>query len=83
MFSRRTRAITEAVGIYLAVSSALLLTGVVSDWLPGLYVGLAAISIARLIQTIWLWYRSRAAMRRVEQRDAEAMRVEAADVGTH
>jgi len=68
--SRRTRGITEAVAIYLVTSSALLVSGVVWGRIAGLYVALAAISSGRLIQTIWLWHRSRPAMESVERRDA-------------
>jgi hypothetical protein len=78
--SRRTRGVTEAVVIYLVVSSALLLGGVLWDGIAGLYVALAAISIGRLIQTIWLWYRSRAAMESVERREADPAVLQAADI---
>jgi hypothetical protein len=81
VFSRRTRAITEAVAIYLVISSALLLTGAVTDRVAGLYVGLAAISIGRLMQTVWLWHRSRPAMKRVEERDEGAVLSQAANAG--
>jgi len=81
VFSRRTRAITEAVAIYLVISSALLLTGAVTDRVAGLYVGLAAISIGRLMQTVWLWHRSRPAMKRVEERDDGAVLSQAANAG--
>jgi hypothetical protein len=70
VYSRRTRGITEAVAIYLVTSSALLVAGVVRGRVAGLYVALAAISTGRLIQTIWLWHRSRSAMESVERRDA-------------
>ena len=78
--SRRTRGITEAVGVYLVVSSALLLGGVLWQRIAGLYVALGAISLGRLIQTIWLWHRSRPAMRCVERRDEGAAALQAADI---
>ncbi len=80
VYSRRTRGVTEAVAIYLVISSALLVGGVMRDRIPGLYVALGAISVGRLIQTIWLWYRSRSAMERVERRDEGAAALQAVDV---
>ncbi len=70
--SRRTRGITEAVVIYLLVSSAILWAGVSWGQATGLYVGLAAFGIGALMQTAWLWYRSRPAMRAVQARDEAA-----------
>ncbi len=78
--SRRTRGITEAVAIYLVVSSALLVGGVLWHRVAGLYVALVAISTGRLIQTIWLWHRSRPAMRCVERRDERSAGLQAADI---
>lgn len=80
VFSRRTRAITEAVAIYLIVASALLAAGVLWDRGAGLYVALAAVSAGRLIQTAWLWHRSRPVKSRVEERDDTAARLQAADI---
>jgi hypothetical protein len=68
--SRRTRGVTEAVVIYLLASSALLWAGVIWGQATGLYVGLAAFGTGTLIQTAWLWHRSRPAMRAVLARDA-------------
>jgi Na+-driven multidrug efflux pump len=59
LHSRRTRAITEAVIIYLVSSAVLLGIGVVVQKWFGLYVGLAAMSISMALQTAWLWWRSR------------------------
>ena len=78
--SRRTRGVTEAVAIYLVVSSAVLLGGVVWHRVPGLYVALGAISLGRLIQTVWLWHRSRPAMERVDRRDETGTPLQAADI---
>ncbi|MGD2105425.1 MAG: hypothetical protein PVJ55_09995 [Anaerolineae bacterium] len=80
VYSRRTRAVTEAVAVYLVVSSALLLGGVLWNGLAGLYVALAAIGTGRLIQTVWLWLRSRPVMESVEERDENAARLQAADI---
>ena len=67
--SRRTRGITEAVVVYLLSSGVVLVGGVVWGDVAGLYVGLAALSVGRLLQTVWLWYRSRPAVEDVEARD--------------
>jgi uncharacterized membrane protein len=71
--SRHTRGVTEAVVIYLLISSLLLWIGVRWGQMTGLYVGLAAFGIGTLAQTAWLWYRSRPAMRAVLTRDATAV----------
>jgi len=71
--SRRTRGITEAVVIYLVVIIALLWAGVVWGQMIGLYVGLAAFTISTGAQTVWLWRRSRLALRAVIARDAASV----------
>ena len=68
--SRRTRGVTEAVAIFLLTSSAILWGGVAWGQMTGLYVGLAALGVGALVQTAWLWQRSRPAMRAVQARDA-------------
>jgi hypothetical protein len=68
---RRTRAITEAMAIFLLTSSAILWAGVAWGQTTGLYIGLAAFGIGTLAQTVWLWYRSRAIMRSLQVRDAD------------
>jgi hypothetical protein len=69
LHSRRTRAISEAVVIFLIVCTVLLWGGVVWGSMTGLYVSLAAFVTATLIQTIWLWFRSQPALHAVRQRD--------------
>ncbi len=69
--SRRTRGVTEAVAVYLLVSVIVLVGGMVWGRIAGLYVGLAALSVGRLAQAAWLWYRSRPAVETVETRDAD------------
>jgi hypothetical protein len=59
LHSRRTRAITEAVVIYLVTIAAMLWFGVASGVWTGLFVGLAAMAISMTLQTAWLWRRSR------------------------
>jgi hypothetical protein len=65
----RTRSITEAVIIFLAVCTALLIAGVMWGGVTGLYWMLAAFTISMLAQTIWLWLRSRRDEKQVQDRD--------------
>ncbi len=69
LHDRRTRGITVAVVIYLIVSAAVLWAGAAWGGAPGLYVALAAFISVGLAQTLWLWYASRPAIRKVRQRD--------------
>jgi hypothetical protein len=57
--SRRTRAITEAVSLYLLVQSGILWAGVARGQVTGLHVGVLALGAGMLAQTVWLWWRSR------------------------
>lgn len=59
--SRRTRAITESVVIYLGFSALTLWAGVLLDRWTGLIVAMVSFSISVLAQTIWLALRSRRA----------------------
>ncbi len=68
--SRRTRGITEAMAIFLLTHGTILWTGVVWGQTTGLYVGLVAFVIGDLAQTVWLWQRSRPAIRAVPASDA-------------
>ena len=67
--SRKTRGISEAVAIFLFSTGIMLLGGVIWGEATGLYVGLGAFSIGMLIQTIWLWVRSRSVLRSLFERD--------------
>jgi hypothetical protein len=69
LHDRRTRGITEAVIVYLVASVVVLVVGVAWGGATGLYVGLAAFVSAMILQTVWLWYRSRPAERAVRERD--------------
>ncbi|HLV44029.1 MAG TPA: hypothetical protein VKY39_03670 [Aggregatilineales bacterium] len=64
--SRRTRGVTEAIAIFLVTTAVVLGVGVVWGSIPGLYVGLAAFSLATFTQTAWLWVRSRPVIARAE-----------------
>jgi hypothetical protein len=68
--ARSTRAVTEAMGIFLLTTSALLWAGVVWGQLAGLYIGLVAFGVGSFAQTAWLWLRSRLVMKRLDERDA-------------
>ena len=60
VFEQRTRAITEAVVLYLLVCTLCLLLGVeLLQDLPGIQVALLAFTIAGLCQTAWLLLRRR------------------------
>jgi hypothetical protein len=69
LHSRRTRAISEAVVIFLIVCAVLLWAGVAWGRTTGLYVGLAAFTAATLVQTLWLWVRSQPALHAVRRSD--------------
>jgi hypothetical protein len=64
--SRRTRAITEAMAIFWLTSSAILWGGVAWGQVTGLYISLVAFGTSTLMQTAWLWQRSRPAVRAVQ-----------------
>ncbi|MGF1506198.1 MAG: hypothetical protein ACFB51_13865 [Anaerolineae bacterium] len=57
--SKRTRAVTEAVAIYLVSIIIGLGAGVAVNTVTGLFVGVAVFSLAEGLQVIWLAWRSR------------------------
>ena len=67
--SGKTRGISEAVAIFLFSTGMALLGGVIWGRMSGLYVGLGAFSFGMLVQTIWLWVRSRPVLRGLHERD--------------
>ncbi len=67
--SGKTRGISEAVVVFLVVTGLLLWGGVAWGKTTGLYVGLAAFSVGMLLQTFWLWVRSRATLLALYERD--------------
>ncbi len=69
--SRRTRPITEAMVIFLLSNSVLLWAGVAWGRMAGLYVGLTALAVGLLMQTGWLWHRSRPVVRALMIRDCD------------
>jgi hypothetical protein len=72
LHSRRTRGITESVGLYLVAVGALLFAGVAFGKITGLYVGMIAFVTGMALQTAWLGWRSRPALRSLQARDAAA-----------
>jgi hypothetical protein len=59
LHGRKTRAISEAVIIYLLVTSLVFLAGIAWGKTPGLYIGIAGLTISSFVQVGWLWLRSR------------------------
>ena len=69
LYGGRTRGITEAVVVYLVTCAVLLWVGVSRGAYTGLFWAMATFTIAMLLQTLWLWFRSRPEERLVQQRD--------------
>jgi hypothetical protein len=65
----RTRGITEAVVLFLVTCSAFLWIGVTRGEFTGLFWAMASFTAAMLLQTLWLWFRSRPEERMVQERD--------------
>jgi len=77
--SRHTRGITEAVGIFLITTIILITAGAAWSQAIGLYISLGAFAIAMFVQTLWLWFRSRPALRATQERDAIQIQTFAAE----
>ena len=54
-----TGGVAEAVVAFLIGMLAILIVGVVAQTFKGVYVAVAAFTVAHFIQAIWLWFRSR------------------------
>ena len=67
--SGKTRGISEAVAIFLFGAGLVLMAGIIWGKTVGLYVGLGAFSFGMIIQTVWLWVRSRPALHALFERD--------------
>lgn len=70
LHSRRTRSVTESVGMFLAVVTMILVGGVLWGAVTGIYLTLGAFVVGELLRTFWLWLRSRPARRHLNERDA-------------
>jgi Na+-driven multidrug efflux pump len=66
---RKTRGVTESVALALLTSAVVMVLGVISQALPGLYVVWLALDAGALVQMLWLWWRSRQAMKQVRLED--------------
>jgi hypothetical protein len=69
LHGRVTRGITESVVIYMLTSAAILVAGVVWDQAPGLYVGILALTLSVFTQTVWLWFKGRPVIKKIEAQD--------------
>jgi hypothetical protein len=69
-YNRHTRGIIEAVVVFLIVGTGILWAGTVWNQIAGIFVGLAAIVVGSVMQTIWLWQRAQPALQAVQARDA-------------
>jgi hypothetical protein len=78
MHIRSTRGVTEAMGIFLVITTAILSAGVAWGQTVGLYIGLVAFGVGSLTQTAWLWYRSRPVMRHLASRDSGGLPLQTA-----
>lgn len=71
LHSRRTRSITESVGMFLALVTAVLAGGVLWGGLTGIYLTLGAFALGESLRTFWLWHRSRPARRQLRDTDED------------
>ena len=60
---RRTRAITESMGVFLVVSAVLLVIGTQWQAFPALPYAMVAFVLGTAAQVGWLWWRSRPLVR--------------------
>jgi hypothetical protein len=67
--SRRTRGIIEAILIFLFTIILVLKDGISKGYTIGLFIGILAFVLGMLNQTLWLWLRSRPAIRATAKRD--------------
>ncbi|MGE5220951.1 MAG: hypothetical protein ACM3PY_00845 [Omnitrophica WOR_2 bacterium] len=70
LYSRNTVGITQAVIVFLVACASMLGAGVAWARAPGIYIAMATFGVAILLQTAWLWRKSRPVMKTVYQRDA-------------
>ncbi|NNE06919.1 MAG: hypothetical protein HKN20_00015 [Gemmatimonadetes bacterium] len=57
--AHKTRPVTEAVFVYIAVTSLVLAAGVRNGTVTGIYFGQLAMVAGNACQTLWLWFRGR------------------------
>lgn len=68
---RQTRGITESVAVSLLVHGGILYAGILWGKAPGIYVGIVGLVAGHLARTLWLWVRTRSAMRNLRARERE------------
>lgn len=73
VFSRRTRAITEAVVVFLVITSLSLFLGIQWGQAEGIFIVLGAFSLGGIAQVAWLWVRSRPVTREMLAPAEEAL----------
>jgi hypothetical protein len=59
----QTRGVTESVAVFLLICVAILIGGIVMGGYPGAVVAIFGMTMGRLVQTLWLWARTRAPLR--------------------
>ena len=67
--AHRTRAISEAVVVFLGGAGLVIMVGVMTQRWAGIHVAVMAYSCGRVGQTLWLWWRSRAQVGALRMRD--------------
>ncbi len=67
---KKTRAIPEAVGLFLVMLFLVLIVGVLGRSFKGVYVASAAFTAGHLAQCFWLWLRSRKQRQKLQQQAA-------------
>jgi hypothetical protein len=70
LHSRKTRGITESVVVFLLVTGVILWIGVALQIAAGVNMAWLAFSSGFLVQTLYLWYRSRPEQKLLKIRDA-------------
>jgi hypothetical protein len=71
--SRRTRAVTEAMGVFLVITGLVMVAGIAFAQVAGLYVAVAAFTIGGAAHVGWLRWRSRAAQHEIAAADRNAL----------
>ncbi len=65
VYNERTWPVIESMVLFLIILLLSVGGGILLDTVAGLYVALTAYTIGRLVQVLWLWFRSRDIIRRL------------------
>ena len=68
LHSGKTRAIPEAVAIFLCVTITIYLIGIRQKSMPGLYIGTLGFSLGMVCQAVWLKIRSQKAVKLIREK---------------